>query len=75
MSPEGGRLLPYTGQGARALDDAVDEAIEWVMDTGSEILSCASHDLDVHQKIAAGLRHGAAPSHDTLNRLLSRRPR
>jgi hypothetical protein len=57
MSPEGGRLLPYTGQGARALDDAVDEAIEWVMDTGGEVLSCASHDLDVHQKIAAGLRH------------------
>ena len=61
--------------GARALDDAVDEAIAWVMNTGGEVLSCSSGDLVVHQKIAVGLRPGAAPSNDTLNRLLSRTPR
>src|SRR5262249_52972043 len=31
LSPEGDRLLPYTGKGAAALDDVVDEAIERVM--------------------------------------------
>jgi hypothetical protein len=57
VSPEGDRLLPYTGQGARALDDTVDEAIDRVMDAGGEVLSCTSGDLAVHQKISAGLRH------------------
>jgi hypothetical protein len=56
VSPEGDRLLPYSGQGARALDDAVDETIERVVDTSGEVLSCASGDLAVHQKIAVGLR-------------------
>lgn len=56
LSPEGDRLLPYTGQGPRALDDAVDEAIERVMDTGGEVFFYTSGDLDVHQKIAAVLR-------------------
>jgi hypothetical protein len=56
LSPEGDRLLPYTGKGAAALDDAVDEAIERVMDTGGEVFFYASGDLDVHQKIAAVLR-------------------
>jgi len=46
-----------SGPGAKALDDIVDEAIAWVMDTGDEVSSCVSGDLDVHQKIPAGLRH------------------
>jgi hypothetical protein len=56
VSPEGDRLLPYTGQGVRALDDAVDEVIERVMDTGGEVFFYASGDLEVHQRIAAVLR-------------------
>jgi hypothetical protein len=56
LSPEGDRLLPYTGKGAAALDDAVDETIERVMDTGGEVFFYGSGDLDVHQKIAAVLR-------------------
>jgi hypothetical protein len=56
LSPEGNRLLPYTGQGAQALDDAVDEAVERVMDTGGEVFFYPAGDLDVHQKIAAVLR-------------------
>lgn len=57
LSPEGDRLLPYTGEGAQALDDAVDEAIERVMATGGEVFFYGSGDLDVHQRIAAVLRH------------------
>jgi hypothetical protein len=56
VSPEGDRLLPYTGKGATALDDAVDEVIERVMDTGGEVFFYGPGDLDVHQKIAAVLR-------------------
>src|SRR5262245_51361450 len=60
LSPEGDRLLPYTGQGTRSLDDAVDEVIERVMSTGGEVFFYPSGDLDVHQRIAAVRRHGAA---------------
>jgi hypothetical protein len=56
LSPEGDRLLPYTGKGAVALDDAVDEAIERVMDAGGEVFFFGAGDLEVHQKIAAVLR-------------------
>jgi len=56
VSPEGDQLLPYTGKGAAALDDAADEVIERVMDTGGEVFFYASGDLDVHQRIAAVLR-------------------
>ncbi len=56
LSPEGDRLLPYTGKGAAALDDAVDEVIERVMDSGGEVFFYASGDLDAHQRIAAVLR-------------------
>jgi len=56
LSSEGDRLLPYTGKGATALDDAVDEVIERVMDIGGEVFFYASGDLDVHQRIAAVLR-------------------
>jgi hypothetical protein len=58
VSPEGDRLLPYTGKGAAALDDAVDEAIEKVMDSGGEVYFFAAGDLDTHQRIAAVLRRG-----------------
>ena len=56
LSPEGDRLLKYTGRGPQALDDAVDEAIERVMETGGEVFFYSSGDLDAHQKIAAVLR-------------------
>jgi hypothetical protein len=56
LSPEGDRLLPYTGKGAASLDDSVDEAIERVMETGGEVFFYASGDLDLHQRIAAVLR-------------------
>jgi Bacterial archaeo-eukaryotic release factor family 3 len=56
LSPEGDRLLPYTGRGAAALDDAVNEVIERVMDAGGEVFFYPSGDLNVHQRIAAILR-------------------
>jgi hypothetical protein len=56
LSPGGDRLLPYTGKGAAALDDAVDEVIERAMETGGEVYFYAPGDLAVHQKIAAVLR-------------------
>jgi hypothetical protein len=56
LSPEGDRLLPYTGKGATALDDAVDETIERVMDSGGEVFFYGAGDLEIHQKIAAVLR-------------------
>jgi hypothetical protein len=56
LSAEGERLLPYTGEGATSLDDAVDEAIERVMGTGGEVFFYGSGDLDGHQRIAAVLR-------------------
>ena len=56
LSPEGDRLLPYTGQGSAALDDAVDEAIERVLGSGGEVFFYDPGALAVHQKIAAVLR-------------------
>jgi release factor family 3 len=56
LSPEGDRLLPYTGKGAAALDDAVDEVIEHVLDRGGDVFFYDAGTLDVHQKIAAVLR-------------------
>ncbi len=56
LSPEGDRLLRYSGVGAAALDDAVDEAIERVMDAGGEVFFYDPGTLDVHQRIAAVLR-------------------
>ena len=57
VSAEGDRLLPYTGAGAQALDDAVDETIARVMDTGGAVYFYPQGDLAVHQRIAAVLRH------------------
>ena len=57
LSSDGSRLLPYTGKGASAFDDAVDETIERVMDTGGEVYFYGAGDLDAHQGIAAVRRH------------------
>jgi hypothetical protein len=56
-SPDGDRLLPYSGQGAAALDDAVDEVIERVLAEGGEVFFYEPGVLDLHQRIAAVLRY------------------
>jgi hypothetical protein len=56
LSPEGDRLLPFTGQGAASLDDAADEAIERVLGSGGEVFFYDSGALAVHQRVAAVLR-------------------
>jgi hypothetical protein len=56
LSGEGDRLLKYTGRGPQALDDAVDEAIERVMDKGGDVFFYSPGDLETHQGIAAVLR-------------------
>ncbi len=56
LSPQGDRLLPYSGRGAAALDDAVDEAIEMVLASGGEVFFYEPGVLDLHQRIAAVLR-------------------
>ena len=57
LSPQYDRLLPYTGRGAAALDDAVDELIERVLADGSEVFFYEPGVLDLHQQIAAVLRY------------------
>jgi hypothetical protein len=57
LAPDGDRLLPYTGRGAAALDDAVDEVIERVLADGGEIFFYEPGVLDLHQQIAAVLRY------------------
>ncbi|MFN0056460.1 MAG: hypothetical protein ACKV0T_30300 [Planctomycetales bacterium] len=57
LDPQGVRLLPYTGQGAAALDDAVDELIESVLAGGGEVFFYEPGTLDLHQRIAAVLRY------------------
>jgi hypothetical protein len=57
LDPDGARLLPYTGRGAAALDDAVDELIEKVMARGGEVFFYEAGVLDLHQRIAAVLRY------------------
>jgi hypothetical protein len=56
VAEDGIRLLPYTGQGAAALDDAVDELIEMVLASGGEVFFFDSGTLDTHQRIAAIVR-------------------
>jgi len=56
VNADGTKLLPYTGKGPQALDDAVDEIIERVMAAGGKVYFYGSGDLGVHQKIAAILR-------------------
>jgi hypothetical protein len=57
LSESGDRLLPYTGKGAKALDDAVDEVIEDVIHKGGEVFFYDPGVLDLHQQIAAILRY------------------
>ncbi len=57
LSPTGDRLLPYTGRGPAALDDAVDELIEWVIADGGDVFFYEPGVLDIHQGIAAILRY------------------
>ena len=57
LAPDGDRLLPYTGRGAAALDDAVDELIEKVIARGGEVFFYEPGSLDLHQRIAAVLRY------------------
>lgn len=56
VNTAGDRLLAYTGKGANALDDAVDELVEHVMAGGGDVHFLASGDLALHQRIAAVLR-------------------
>jgi hypothetical protein len=57
VTPEGDRLLPYSGRGAAALDDAVDEVIEKALSDGGEVFFYDPGVLDLHQRIAAVLRY------------------
>ena len=57
VAPDGDRLLPYTGRGAAALDDAVDEVIEKVLADGGEVFFYDPGSLDLHQRIAGVLRY------------------
>lgn len=57
VAPEGDRLLAYSGRGAAALDDAVDEVIEKALSDGGEVFFYDPGVLDFHQGIAAILRY------------------
>ncbi|MGP0063462.1 MAG: hypothetical protein ACLQGP_07680 [Isosphaeraceae bacterium] len=57
VSEQGDQLLPYTGKGEAALDDAVDEVIEKVLADGGEVFFYEPGALDIHQQIAAILRY------------------
>jgi len=57
LDPEGARLLPYSGRGPAALDDAVDEVIERIIAAGGEVFFYEPGVLDLHQGIAAVLRY------------------
>lgn len=56
LNAAGDRLMPYTGKGPSALDDAVDEVIERVMASGGDVYFYPDGELDIHQRIAAVLR-------------------
>lgn len=56
VAADGLRLSKYTGEGAQALDDAVDEVIERVLAGSGEVEFYSAGDLAVHQGIAAILR-------------------
>jgi hypothetical protein len=57
LGPEGATLLPFTGKGEGAMDDAVDELIERVMADGGEVFFYEPGTLDTHQQIAGILRY------------------
>ncbi|MDX1964255.1 MAG: hypothetical protein SFX18_13965 [Pirellulales bacterium] len=58
LHTDGRQLLKYTGKGAEALDDAVDEVIERVLATGGEVFFYGLGDLEGHSRIAAISRKG-----------------
>ncbi|HEY2158589.1 MAG TPA: hypothetical protein VGH33_23365 [Isosphaeraceae bacterium] len=57
LDPHGDRLLRYSGRGAAALDDAVDDVIERVIADGGDVFFYDPGVLDLHQRIAAVLRY------------------
>jgi hypothetical protein len=57
VDSQGDRLLPYSGRGAAALDDVVDEVIEKVIARGGDVFFYEPGVLDLHQRIAAVLRY------------------
>lgn len=57
VTPQGDQLLPYSGRGAAAVDDAVDEVIERVIADGGDVFFYDPGVLDLHQRIAAVLRY------------------
>jgi hypothetical protein len=57
LAPGGDHLLPYTGVGEAALDDAVDEVAEQVLADGGEVFFYSPGALDLHQRIGAVLRY------------------
>jgi hypothetical protein len=57
VTPEGDRLLAYSGRGPAALDDAVDDVIEKALSDGGEVFFYDPGVLDLHQRIAAILRY------------------
>lgn len=56
VAPEGDHLVPFTGKGPAALDDAVDELIERTLNDGGEVFFYEPGLLEIHQQIAAVLR-------------------
>ena len=57
LSEDGNTLIPYSGKGEAALDDAVDEVIEQVLADGGQVFFYDPGVLDLHQGIAAILRY------------------
>jgi uncharacterized protein YejL (UPF0352 family) len=57
LAVDGVTLANYTGEGPRAFDDVVDEAIEHVLAAGGEVFFYDEGTLDTHQQIAAILRY------------------
>src|SRR5262245_7718268 len=57
LSPQGDRLLPYSGRGAAALADALEQVIERVIADGGDVFFYDAGVLDLHERIAAVLRY------------------
>jgi hypothetical protein len=57
LASDGDHLLPYSGRGKAALDDAVDEVVERVIADGGEVFFYDTGVLDLHQRIAGVLRY------------------
>jgi hypothetical protein len=71
LSAEGDRLLPYSGQGVAALDDAVDDVIENVLAGGGEAFFYEPGALDLiseSRQCSATERIHASPLHTASTR-------